>query len=178
MIHPLAQQSGINIVPSVNQPIFDMQVHVKNSDPSGNSDVDVTFMFWNIWHVRDGSPTQGSTLIPLHASDFVFVPSSIQDPQQLHNGEPGTVGFSTYRLPTVPAGADGHWLHLPARADGLDWVFHLDGGPGSQYYATFLNTAHLGIEHVPEPTGIILLGTGLACSVFGTWCRWRRRSVK
>ncbi len=162
--HPLAQASGINIQPSINQPIFDLTVHVKNSDPAGNSDVDATFMFWNIWHIRE---TPGSTFVTLRPTDYVLVPSFIQDQQQLH-----VQGQSFYQFPTNPAHpGTGHWLHLTETA-----VFHLIGIP-SQFYATFANTAFLGIEHIPEPSSAVLLGLGFACTGLGGWYRRRRRQA-
>ncbi len=165
-IHPAAQASGINVTPSVNLPLFDLTVHVKNSDPSGNGNTDATFQFWNIWHIRGGP---GSTIVQLRPSDYLWVHSSIQDPQQLHT--PG----SFYQFPTNPAtihDPQGHWLHLFEPAN-----FHLLGGPGSQFYATFLNTALLHIEHVPEPAGIMLLSAGMACTVVGAFMRRRRRKL-
>jgi hypothetical protein len=169
--HPAAPGSGINVTPSVNLPIFNVTIHVKNSNPAGNSDVDATFGFWNIWHIRD-NPV-GSTLVQLRPSDYVLVRSSIQDIQQLHNNNPGSPFFSHYQFPTNPATPEtGHWLH-----DLEPITFHLFPGPGSQYYATFLNTATLGIEHVPEPASAALLGAGVASAVAGMWFRRRRRKL-
>jgi hypothetical protein len=165
-LHPAAQASGINITGSVNQPLFDLNIHVKNSDPVGNGDVDASFKFWNIWHVREH---QGSTTVHLNPSDYVFVPPNITSQQQLHFPE-----GSFYLFPSNPVSlATGHWLHLSDPAN-----FHLAGGPGSTFYATFLNTATLGIEHVPEPTGVVLLASGLMCGVIGTCIRrWRKKSA-
>jgi hypothetical protein len=161
--HPAAPNSGIDIAPSVNLPLMTVGVHVKNSDPIGNSDVDATFGFWNIWHLRDNS--LGSTLLQLHPSAYILVRSSILDVQQLH-----TVG-SLFQFPTEPADpGTGHWLHVNEPV-----TFHLLPGPGSQYYATFLNTATLGIEHVPEPASALLLAVGMASAVAGMWFRRRRK---
>ena len=151
-VHPSAVQSGINVIPSQNLPLYTLGIHVGNSDPAGNSDVDATFKFWNIWHVR-GQTGAGSTLVQLRPSDFVWVTSNFDNQGQLH-----TAG-SFYRFPSqhptlFQPGA--HWLHLTQSA-----VFHLTGFDGSAYYATFLNTATLGIEHVPEPASAALVGLGL-----------------
>ncbi|MFW6124712.1 MAG: hypothetical protein ACOC46_01080, partial [Pirellulales bacterium] len=70
MWHPNAQNTGTNITSSVNQAIFDLEIHVKGSDPAGNSDVDVTFMFWNIWHLPD--ITESSQILGLQPSDYVY----------------------------------------------------------------------------------------------------------
>ncbi len=164
--HPLAQQSGIPVQPSVNLPVFNMTLHAKNSDPSGNSDVDMTLMFWNIWHIRDGLP--GSTLVHLDPSAYILVPSSIQDLEQLHRPD------SLYQFPTNPVqpGEPGaKWLHIEQPV-----TFHLPGGPGSQFYATFLNTATIGIEHVPEPMSAVMLVGGAFCAVMSRRARSRRRS--
>ena len=160
---PVPPLSGINVTPSVNLPIFDVPVHVKNSTGQ-NSDVDATFGIWNIWHIRDNP---GSTIVQLSQSDYILVRSSINDIQQLHT--PG----SQFVFPTNPANPEtGHWLHI------LDPVpFHLVGSPGSQYYATFLNAATLGIDHIPEPTSVVLLGAGTLCMVVGSVFRRRRRKL-
>lgn len=163
-LHPNAQNSGIPITPSVNQPLFDLTLHVKNSNPSGNGNVDATFMFWNIWHLRE---TPGSTLVTLEPSDLILVHSNIQDQMQLH-----VPGQSFYQFPTNPAtphDPNAHWLHIYEPA-----VFHLFGIP-SQFYATFLNTATLSVEHVPEPATAALLCAGVASAVTGVWFRRRRR---
>ena len=151
-VHPAAPQSGINVIPSQNLPLYTLGIHVGNSDPAGNSDVDATFKFWNIWHVHSG--VQGSTLVQLRPSDYVWVTSNIGNQAQLH-----TAG-SFYRFQPAPHPtlfqANAHWLHLTQSA-----VFHLSQFDGSVYYATFLNTATLGIEHVPEPASAALVALGL-----------------
>jgi hypothetical protein len=169
--HPAAQQSGINITGSINQPLFDLNVHVKNSDPAGNSDVDASFAFWNIWHVREHP---GSTLVHLDQSDYIWVRST-DNIQQLHINNSASPFFSMYRFPTNgPTANDplAHWLHVPTPV-----TFHLDPGLGSTFYATFLNIATLGIEHVPEPSGVVLLSAGAVCTVVGTLFRRRRRKL-
>lgn len=167
--HPLAQESGINVQQSVNQPVFDVEVHVKGSDPSGNSDVDATFMFWNIWHLRPGN--WDSLVITLEPSDYIWVSSQIDDINQLHTVD------SNFVFPQEPAtinNPNAKWIHV------LDTArFHLTGPtvPGSQFWATFLNTATLGIEHVPEPASGVLLAGGMAFGFVGLWLRRRRRAA-
>lgn len=165
--HPNAQQSGIPLTPSVNQPLLTLGIHVGNSDPSNNSDVDATFQFWNIWHIREG--LQGSTLVQLHPSDRVWVTSNFNDPQQLH-----TAG-SFYRFPTqhpTPFQQNAHWLHITQSA-----VFHLTGFDASAFYATKLNTATLGIEHVPEPASGALMALGLTAIAASRTMRRQRLAV-
>ena len=157
--HPNAPGSGITIPGSVNQPAFIFDGHVKGSNPAGNSDVDVQLRFWNIRHF--GPNNIGSTIITLQPSVQIYVRSSIQDQQQLH--QPNSI----YHFPNnPPAIGEGHWLHLYEPA-----TFHLFPGPGSTYIATFLNTATLGIDHVPEPAAGVLM----ACGGVGLCLAWRAR---
>lgn len=149
--HPNAQNSGIPVQPSVNLPLATGFFHVKGSSPAGNSDVDATFMFWNIWHILGGGP--GSTLLQLDVSDRVWVTSNIQDIGQLQTSQ-SFFGFQPNH-PT-PFDPNAHWLHITNPV-----TFHLTGFAGSAFYATFLNTATLGVEHVPEPASAALIGLGL-----------------
>jgi len=164
--HPAAPDSGIPIQPSVNQPLGTGYFHVKGSSPAGNSDVDATFRFWNIWHII-GGPQPGSTLLQLHASDRVWVTSNFNNAQQLH-----TTG-SFYRFPPAPHPSpfqpNAHWLHITDTV-----TFHLTGFDQSVFYATKLNTATLGVEHVPEPASAALIGLGLL-SLAGSRTVRRRR---
>lgn len=169
--NPAAQQGtpggGINITPSVNLPLFDLNIHVKNSSPTGNGNTDATFQFWNIWHVRE---TPGSTFITLHPSDYVLVHPFFQNQSQLL-----VAGQSYYQFPSshpvALTATYAHWLHIEETGN-----FHLFGIPG-QYVATFLNTAYLHVEHVPEPAGIALLSVGMVCTVVGAVMRRRRRKL-
>lgn len=156
--------SGINVVPSVNVPIFDITIHVKNSNPSGNSDRDAQFFAWNIWHVRGGP---GSTLTNIPGSWSVLVNSQFTNQEQFH--VPGVSYYQFPSNPPTPHNPDAHWLHL------FGGVFHLPGGPGSTFLREPLNSAFLGIEHVPEPSGALLGAAGLACAAVGGWMRRRRR---
>ncbi len=163
--HPEASMSGIPIQPSVNQPLGTGFFHVKGSSPAGNSDVDATFRFWNIWHVFGN--TMGSTLIRLDPSDFVWVPSSFDNQGQLH-----TAG-SLYQFPPPPHPSpfnpNAHWLHISQPA-----TFHVSEFGFSVFYATFLNTATLGVEHVPEPASAALIGLGLVAIAASRTVRRRR----
>ena len=102
----------------------------------------------------------------LDPSDRVWGPSNFTDPQQLH-----TAG-SVYRFPTqnpTPFDPNAHWLHITQPV-----TFHLISNDASVFYATFLNTATLGVEHVPEPASAALIGLGLAALAASRTVRWRR----
>jgi hypothetical protein len=162
--HPNGLASGIPLTPSVNQPIFTITVHAKNTSPIyQNSDVDIDLSFWNIWHVGSGP---GSTPVPLPASALVWVTSNVDT---LH-----TVG-SEYQFPLEPAqpgDPNAHWLHLVNTI-----TVHLAGGPGSTFYATKLNNATIGIEHVPEPATGLLVGFGLAAVALSRRFAARRKGL-
>jgi hypothetical protein len=155
--------SGIDVQPSALIPLFDLGLHAKGTDVGQNSDADVSFMFWNVWHTRPGP---GSTLVRLDPSDLLWVASNIQDVGQLH-----TV-LSNNAFPAVPLAlenANGHWLHIDQ-----PMTFHLFGGQGSQYYAKLVGTSFLGVEHAPEPITGLLVGIGLAALGSGGYLRHRR----
>ncbi len=166
--HPLAQQSGITLQPSSTLPVFNLNLHVKGSSSEGNSDADMSLMFWNIFHLRHVLESSG--LLQLEISDLIWVTSNIEDVQQLHITD--GPNSSQYLFPSNPAQAGdplGHWLHI------LEPVtFHLLAGSGSQFYATMGNTILVGIEHVPEPASAILLGLGGVCGLVTIVLRRRR----
>ena len=166
--HPAAPNSGIPIEGSQNLPLATGFFHVKGSSPAGNSDVDATFKFWNIWHIID-NPTGGSTFVRLEGSDLVWVTSNISNPQQFHTLD------SQFRFPPnhpTPFDPNAHWLHLTQPV-----TFHLTGGDFSAFYATFLNTATLGVEHVPEPASAALVGLGLTALAVSRTLRRQRLAV-
>jgi len=161
VVHSGAWASGIDITGSVNQPVMDLDLHAKNTDPANNSDVDITLKFWNIWHVRQG---YSSDTVSLEPSDYIWVTSNIQDIEQLHTAQ------SEYRWPYEKPRLDdpaAHWLHVP-----FPVIFHQTASQYSNYFATFLNTATIGIEHVPEPTGAFLMIGGIGALAM---CRRSRR---
>jgi len=166
--HPEAQNSGIPIIGSVNQPLGTGFFHVKGSSPAGNSDVDATFRFWNIWHVLGGGP--GSTLLRLNPSDRVWVHSNVPNITALHSA--GQFA-SFFRFPPAPHPTpfdpNAHWLHISETV-----TFHLTGFDASAFYATKLNTATLGVEHVPEPASAALIGLGLLSLATSRTIRRRR----
>ena len=156
--------SGLNVSTSSTFFLGDVAIHVKNSTIANNSDIDLTFMLWNIWHLRTGT-TFASQIITLDPSDRIWVPSSINDPSQLHTAS------SLLALP--PGGSlanpNSHWLHL-----NQPWLIHLTGSFGSGFYATGAGTLNLGIEHVPEPTTGALIGTGFLLLGASRYLRRRR----
>lgn len=178
--HPNAQQSGVDIERSVNQPNGTFKFHVAGSDPSGNSDVDVSIMTWDIWHVRGGP---GSTLIEVPGSAFLLVSSQVP-PEIGPNGPNGPLVHivdatggplnSAWELPPTPTAptAELHWAHVLE-----PMVFHVPEGPGSQFIALMANTVTIGIEHVPEPAAAMLAGAGGLSLVAGLALRRRRNSV-
>jgi hypothetical protein len=97
--HPGVFGSGIPLTPSVNQPIFTLSLHAKNTLPINNSDFDLTASFANIWHVIGGSQF-ASQIVVLDPSAYVFVTSAITKTALLHTvnsqiewnpAQPGTV---------------------------------------------------------------------------------------
>jgi hypothetical protein len=63
-------QSGFVSPDSAWKNLGIMLLHAKNTTPLNNSDIDVTAMFWNIWHIRAG-PTGNSQFVQLGPSDFL-----------------------------------------------------------------------------------------------------------
>lgn len=162
-----AQTSGVPVMASQSIPVATLDLHAKSTSTTNNSDTDLTFEAWNIWHIL--STTASTTLVRLEASDKIWVTSSITDPSQLHTT------MSVYRFPSGPEAPtpfypNAHWLHLTQPA-----TFHLSSGPGSAFYATFLNQVGLGIEHVPEPARDLLIGSGILGLALGGRLRQRRR---
>lgn len=150
----IIQQSGINLVESERIPLFDVQLHAKNTDPINNSDTDIVVNVWNIRHIGPGA---GSTIIGLQPSDFVY-------------GNPGTNPIQMSHFPTDPPyPGQGIWYHLTETK-----TFHLLPGLGSAFYATLATTVGIGIEHVPEPASITLILCG-AVAARSSWRSRRRR---
>jgi hypothetical protein len=162
--HPAVFGSGIPLTPSVNQPIFTLSLHAKNTLPINNGDFDLTASFANIWHVIGGTAF-ASQVVLLDPSAYVFVTSNITNTGQLH-----TTNSLVEWNPATPG--TGHWLHVD-----LPLTFHLTGGPGSNIFATFVNTAKIGIQHVPEPTSAALLGLGLGALALSRRVAARRRRL-
>jgi hypothetical protein len=161
-----ARQSGINVVPSQLIRLATLTIHAKNTTPANNSDVDATFMLWNIWHLRFFNTI--SQIVPLERSDQLWVSSNVTL-DQLHVTTPAF--FSAYRFPPLrptPFDPNAHWLHLSETLP-----FHLTGA-GSAFYATFVGTIGLGIEHVPEPASGLLVAGGVLALALGSHARRRR----
>ena len=165
--------SGRDVVPSVNQPNFDIKLHAKNTTPfSHNSDTDLEGRGWAIWHVRSGV---GSTWWHPKLSDMIWVRSTYEQTSQFPTYQgvtPEGAPIVGKQLPSDPPPIDdpnGHWLHFQGSVP-----MHFVGGPGSTYIASFLNVFTIGIEHVPEPaSGVIALG-GIAALVMSRRAQRRR----
>jgi hypothetical protein len=154
---PNAPNSGRLQPASAVIPVGGIDVHAKNTDPINNSDTDIVAKVYNIHHL--GPVTQSSQVLTLQPSEWVY-------------GNPGTNPILASELPTAPPEpGQGVWYH----ATDIK-TFHLFSGPGSNYYAKFVGTINIGIEHVPEPTALVMLGSGVVCAVIGLWTRRRNRS--
>jgi hypothetical protein len=122
-------------------PVVTWTIHAMNTTPANNSDVDMSLMFWNIFHIPAGT---GSDNVLLQPSDYVWAPGDFV-PQP---GQP----FPSFPLPFDDPG--GRWVHID-----FPTSWHIPAGEGSWYYAQADGTSFLGIEHVPEPaTGLLLIG--------------------
>jgi hypothetical protein len=156
-LHPQHQQSGVTLNASAVYPVADLRLHLKGTNTGQNSDTDVKVQLWNIWHYRHGFTTN---IVPLAPSDRIWVGSSINDIDQLHviNSQYGYLNAPT--IPPIDAtDSTGHWLHVNMPIEFHFW--------GSQFYATLADTITIGIEHIPEPSAVVLGGLGLVCAVMG-----------
>jgi len=152
--HPNAQNSGIDLQQSQNMHVFDVTLHAKNTDPINNTDQDIGLRFWNIRHLGAGP---GGISIFLDASDWVY----------------GTEFFNPIQAsffpPNPPAPGDGTW-YLLAEPKTFQTV-----GAGSAFVATLANTAAIGVEHVPEPAGFVLVICGAGAAGMAWTVRRRRK---
>ena len=162
---PNAAQSGIDLPDSQIIPVFDIELHAKNTDPRNNSDVDLTAMVLNIRHLQH-TPV-GSQYLTLQPSDWAY-------------GFPGQNPIALSEIPTQnPEPGQGTWYHVDPAAWPDGKQFHVQASfPGSFFYATQVLAGtvwKIGIEHVPEPVGIGLMLSG-ACAVGAAMlCRRRRK---
>ena len=153
--HPNAQGSGTTLNQSQNTPVLNLTLHAKNTDPINNSDRDIQLKFWNINHLPAGP---GSAIIGLQPSDWVY-------------GNPGSDPIEISHFPTDPPQPGfGTWYHVMQPK-----TFHVSSGIGSAFYATFANSAWIGIEHVPEPAGFVLLFCGGGAAGMAWIIRRRRK---
>jgi hypothetical protein len=141
-------------------PIFDITLHAKNTTPTNNSDTDIRLAFWNICHLP---PSWTSDTIELKRSDWVWASS---------NWAP-TPGDFRLPDPLPPTATNGHWVHVPFTTC-IDFT---QAVPGSNFIATFVNTAKIGIEHVPEPASMCLIVCGFAAAGMALFSRWRRKRL-
>lgn len=155
---PLAAQSGIIQPVSAQIPVGRITVHAKNSETGGNSDTDIEIKFYNIHHVPPSM--ESSNVITLFPSEWVY-------------GTPDFDPIELSELPSLPPEpGQGVWYH----ANDVK-TFHLVPGVGSYFYAKFVTSLGIGIEHVPEPTSLVMLSSGIVCAGIGLWTRRRGRSA-
>jgi hypothetical protein len=179
LIHPQAQQSGINPPASHFEQLVDFVFHAKNTNLGSNSDVDVSLMFSDMWHTRERT-VPGSTVIHFPNSVRKWSFSNINDDpgswQPFHiTQSQDPIHASMYRMPEGPPISDpnGHWAHIPESL-----LFHNFPGfaPGSNFFAYMAATViGIGIEHVPEPVSLALVGMGVVCASMSVISRKRRR---
>jgi len=131
--------SGANNGPASQPfPIGALVFHASNTDPINNSDVDITFSAWNIWHVTSAEQSQ---VVEVPASIWLYV-------------RPG----ETWGQPVEPG--QGYWVHneTPFTAHvvaSLFWATNaFIGGQGG-----------IGVEHIPEPASVALVLAGLGTAV-------------
>jgi hypothetical protein len=165
-VHPLAYQSGIDVIPSHTYRVADLNLHIKGTNnPAQNSDTDLVVQLWNIWHFRQGYT---SIVVPLLPSDRLWVTSNYQFTDQLPHGPASSRIVPPNSIPISEPTPAAHWLHVQQPG-----AFHMFG---SQFYATLADTITIGIEHIPEPTAIVLSGLGLACAIMGVRSHSKRRT--
>lgn len=157
---PNAPNSGVPLPGSAIVPVGGIDVHAKNTDPINNSDTDITVKVYNITHLGPVTALQASQFLTLFASEWIY-------------GNPTSDPTLESSFPEPrPEPGQGVWYHA-----AQDHFFHLTTGPGSVYLARFVGTINIGIEHVPEPASLVMLGSGMVCAFLGLWTRRRNRSA-
>jgi hypothetical protein len=161
VVHPQHEQSGIDVFGSDFYRVADLTIHVKGTNnPLQNSDTDLVVQYWNIWHFRQGWTSQAT--VTFGASDRLWVPAGAYTIVQTDGG--------AWVAPLGPSlsSPDGQWDHYLT-----SYRFHLFA---SQYYATLAGTITIGIDHIPEPASLALVGLGVGCALMGVRSRRQRRS--
>jgi hypothetical protein len=154
---PNAMASGTQVVGSQNIPAGWITLHAKNTDPINNSDVDLALDFANIRHLM---PAQATDTLVLKASWSIWA---------LSQWEPTFLPELPY--PVTPGNPDASWKHIPFTTT----IHFTQSVPGSNFILSALNTAWVGIEHVPEPASVVLLIFGGAAVGMSLISRWRRK---
>lgn len=130
--HPAAPASG-TVRTSGASSSFGITIQGKNTNVTGNGDIDMSAMWGNIYHLLPGP---GSTTAP--PSWFVWA-SSAHIPTPLNplpasqptNNDPGA-----------------RWIHIP-------FTWHVPADHGSNFIATFNNNVFVGVEHDPVPVELM-----------------------
>jgi hypothetical protein len=137
--HPSATQSGTTNPASVTVQLGSLNFHASHTDPANNSDTDIEFSAWNIFHVTEGQNIVGT------------IPPSV-----LLYVRPGEAASQWGQGPPIAPGA-GHWVHNP-----FPKVVNLTNLT-SFFFATGTNITGawgVGVEHVPEPAAAAMLFAG------------------
>jgi hypothetical protein len=109
--------------------------HASNTDPQYNSDVDIVFSAWNIFHV---TPDQSTMIWEVPASIWLY----------------GPVEGEWY--PTEPG--QGIWWHNPDT-----FTVHVQNSMFWATTAWISAVGSIGVEHIPEPAAVafVLMGLGV-----------------
>jgi hypothetical protein len=136
-----AYHSGTTNHASQTVQLGNLDFHASHTNPINNSDTDITFSAWNIFHVTQ-TAASGNGNVP--ASNLLYV-------------RPGQA-VSTWGQGVAPRPGEGVWVHNPS-----PHPVHL---AASWFFATgtFVTGAWgVGVEHVPEPAAAAMLigGAGI-----------------
>lgn len=149
--HSQWQQSGISNGPASSPfPVGDFLFHATHTDPIYNSDIDITFSAWNIWHV---TALQSSTSFAVPTSIWLYVPI-------------GAPAGAWGQYPVYPG--EGVWAHVTE-----SFTAHVMASALWATNAFISGQGGVGVEHLPEPASAVILMGGLG----SLWMARRRRQA-